>query len=501
MWTGEVGGGETEGAGVIIQKRICIIGAGLAGGILASKLAEYGHRVTLIEQGRTPAPLIPEDEVWQGSDLKSVYTRGEGIGGTSNFWHGGLIVLDKSDVEGMSPSGSGPKYPMSYAHLCDYYRAALRLITNDEICLEDLMPSGIQEEGFQIDQKLFRLKPLFFPRKPFSTRDLLDDARRKHGLEILTHFKVERLIFAESSQATWIEGFNQGEAHLSKIPGDIFILCAGGIGSPKVLLKSARSNPRLQELPIGRFLIDHPTGFVFKAKLRNRVNLKNFFGKAHHRSSRFRRRWGVILKADRLSVASQRNHVLYLRPAFTMRNPRDYNVLKSKLVGHRGKKVTLWEKLQLIRYIDLLMESVNFRWGLFTSVRYVSGFVFSEQLAATENAVVLMDDGRFVIRWSIAPEDQRSLEDVLLAFFESHKNAFEESVLFPDLLGSGAHHSGGCRMASNASDGVVDRDLRVFGMNNVFVADGSVIGYSGHANTGLTIAALALKCFDVVHDS
>ena len=58
-----------------MRKRICIIGAGLAGGILASKLAEYGHRVTLIEQGSTPAPLIPKDEVWQGSDLKSVYTR------------------------------------------------------------------------------------------------------------------------------------------------------------------------------------------------------------------------------------------------------------------------------------------------------------------------------------------------------------------------------------------------------------------------------------------
>ena len=124
MWTGEVRGGETEGAGVIMQKRICIIGAGLAGGILASKLAKYGHRVTLIEQGRTPAPLIPEDEVWQGSNLKSVYTRGEGIGGTSNFWHGGLILHDKSDVEGVSPSGEGPKYPKKYLHLFDSKSAA-----------------------------------------------------------------------------------------------------------------------------------------------------------------------------------------------------------------------------------------------------------------------------------------------------------------------------------------------------------------------------------------
>ena len=51
------------------------------------------------------------------------------------------------------------------------------------------------------------------------------------------------------------------------------------------------------------------------------------------------------------------------------------------------------------------------------------------------------------------------------------------------------------------ADGVVDADLRVFGTENLFVADGSVLAYAGHANTGLTIAALALKCCDAVSDA
>ena len=74
---------------------------------------------------------------------------------------------------------------------------------------------------------------------------------------------------------------------------------------------------------------------------------------------------------------------------------------------------------------------------------------------------------------------------------------FEDVKIVPGLLGSGAHHSGGCRMASNAGDDVDDR-LRVVGTEKVFVADGSVLAYSGHANTGLTIAAFALKCADEV---
>jgi choline dehydrogenase-like flavoprotein len=55
-------------------------------------------------------------------------------------------------------------------------------------------------------------------------------------------------------------------------------------------------------------------------------------------------------------------------------------------------------------------------------------------------------------------------------------------------------------MAMNASEGVVDADLQVFGTDNLFVADGSALAYSGHANTGLTIAALALKCCNAVAD-
>lgn len=53
-------------------------------------------------------------------------------------------------------------------------------------------------------------------------------------------------------------------------------------------------------------------------------------------------------------------------------------------------------------------------------------------------------------------------------------------------------------MSSDPTKGVVDSNLKVFGVDNLFVVDGSVLGYSGHANTGLTISALALKCANVI---
>ena len=48
-------------------------------------------------------------------------------------------------------------------------------------------------------------------------------------------------------------------------------------------------------------------------------------------------------------------------------------------------------------------------------------------------------------------------------------------------------------MSASADDGVCDVNCRVHGLANLYVCDGSVIPSSGIANTGLTIAALALR--------
>jgi choline dehydrogenase-like flavoprotein len=56
-----------------------------------------------------------------------------------------------------------------------------------------------------------------------------------------------------------------------------------------------------------------------------------------------------------------------------------------------------------------------------------------------------------------------------------------------------AHLVGGARMAARAEDGVVDADQKVFGIDNVYLSDGSVLPTQGAANPALTIMALASR--------
>jgi choline dehydrogenase-like flavoprotein len=71
---------------------------------------------------------------------------------------------------------------------------------------------------------------------------------------------------------------------------------------------------------------------------------------------------------------------------------------------------------------------------------------------------------------------------------EAHENG-----RWPANLEGGWHQIGTTRMHEDPRRGVVGPDCRVHGVENLFVAGGSVFPTCGDANPTLTIAALALR--------
>ncbi len=59
-----------------------------------------------------------------------------------------------------------------------------------------------------------------------------------------------------------------------------------------------------------------------------------------------------------------------------------------------------------------------------------------------------------------------------------------------------AHLVGGARMGASPETGVVDANLRSFGVPNLYITDGSVLPTQGSANPALTIMSLAARCAD-----
>jgi cholesterol oxidase len=70
----------------------------------------------------------------------------------------------------------------------------------------------------------------------------------------------------------------------------------------------------------------------------------------------------------------------------------------------------------------------------------------------------------------------------------------DASSNFPEVvlnLTSTAHILGGCPMGRDAGEGVIDNQGRLFGYDNFYVADGSIIPVNLSVNPSLTITALS----------
>ena len=67
---------------------------------------------------------------------------------------------------------------------------------------------------------------------------------------------------------------------------------------------------------------------------------------------------------------------------------------------------------------------------------------------------------------------------------------------WPEDLAGGWHHMGTTRMHDDPTRGVVDRDCRVHGMDNLYVAGSSVFTTAGSGTPTMTLVALALRLVD-----
>jgi choline dehydrogenase-like flavoprotein len=112
---------------------------------------------------------------------------------------------------------------------------------------------------------------------------------------------------------------------------------------------------------------------------------------------------------------------------------------------------------------------------------------------------------RAELDWRLSPSDRhavrRSMEIVGAEFGRAGLGRvqilFEEDGSdWPADLAGGFHHMGTTRMSDDPTQGVVDRDCRVHGMSNLYVAGSSVFTTGGSSNPTMFIVALALRLAD-----
>lgn len=508
--------------------RVVVVGSGPAGITVAATLAASGVDTVVLETGPDAEQLNRIDNVGAPRVEPQRLVRRREFGGSSMAWSGRCTPLDDIDFEARDwVPGSG--WPITPADLRPHLEAAAAIF--------DL---GEQEYGEGL-WPLLHTAPPATPLDPATlTERFWHFSRGRRNPSGPTRFDGDvdgdftvvtsataTGIRSASGRATAVEVATP-EGARSTITCDVVIVAGGAIETPRLLLASGLGNDLT-----GRYLLDHPGVAVASIPITGAESVRNRFGTYWRPSEPFRL---TYLNGMALSPELQRRERLLnaacwldefpagddpwqagLRLARRLRGSYRSAVSEESVEFWRtrdglaaSRPTLLGDVGAVLRHPILILSGLarlrRNRPPLYRADR-IDLYALAEQLPDPESRVTLSDELDPLgvpmprVDWRLHDEEfhsVRRLLDAVIAEFDrvglpapqpapwmASPETWRTRVL------DRAHQLGTARMGATPEDGVVDVDLRVYGTENVFVADGSVFPTSSHANPTLLIVALA----------
>ncbi|HVO46560.1 MAG TPA: GMC family oxidoreductase [Steroidobacteraceae bacterium] len=500
---------------------VCIIGAGVAGALVAAEAVRRGRTVVMIEAGRRfdirdryaqlrhfqnlggdPWPWYHEGrDGFVDSSYESIgfqyhleHNRMKGVGGTTLHWEGRARRLMPSDFRTRSTYGLGMDWPFGYEELEPFYsQAEWELgVAGEPGDLDPPRSRPFPMPGFPISVDEAHWAPVAerlgvplcisafaINSQPYAGRgecaaigacQICPSGARysadhhvakaeASGLcTLLSETVARRIKVDRSGRVRHVQATTMGGADL-EIRAETFVLSAHSIESARLLLLSGLGN---QSGQVGRNLSDH----------------------------------------------------VYAGTGGYARDRRFYPYR----VGYEKLESLFWYdgeerrergaiKLEFTFEIDPLQELKDGRlWGTAMALHDRESFGHWLGVAA-ETEWQPNPDSRVTLHGTRKDMFGDPVPHVRLAFSQTDLrtqararqigtwllNEFGAQDVHPLTNWFGSHQMGTCRMADDPARGVVDRDCRVHGIENLHLAGASVFPTSGAVQPTLTIAALSLR--------
>jgi choline dehydrogenase-like flavoprotein len=541
----------TENTGVIVDAReledgaeveshVCIVGAGPAGVTIARELAGTPWDVCLVESGGVeadPAAQQLAGVARDGDFFPPATAFHRQLGGGAHVWDvrvtrkgGGcrLVPLDPIDFERRDwVRYSG--WPHSRADLDPFYARALRIfgVEDGSYHLDDWASPTLA--ALPLDRARVTTSIEHFGPADIFTRQGRETLERSPNVTVLVHATVTALEEGEDGPAIARACLSSPGGRRHTVAATLFVLAAGGIENPRLLLLSNRSRPaglgNHRDL-VGRCFMDHhnvQAGFLVPTSRRLLETTPLYDLRAV--------RGNPIMAKLRIAAGLMREARL-LNSAIRLEPGRAPHLIRAVSSLERARREGLARPREAVALArDVVADAPRlaaaalrklasgpprglYGWSELWGKRWrFDGFnleIQVEHAPDPDNRVVLGNDRdplgrrRAAIHWRWGALDRDSVRRVLGIVAEECARAgigrLEEPApeTFPAVNPGGGihHHLGTTRMDADESRGVVDADCRVHGVSNLFVAGSSVFPTGGYANPTLTIVALAVRLAD-----
>ncbi len=467
---------------------VCIAGGGVAGITRAIKLAEQGRRILLLEAGGWE---YTEDsqKVYQGENVGRSYyeldeVRLRFLGGTSNHWEGKCRPLDALDFEARSYiPDSG--WPFDKSELDPYLEGACEIFE---------IPTDFHDEPLDGSEKMFdAIKFQWSPPVRFGEK-YGDALKASHNIDLFLNANLVDMRLDDNARhvdSVLCANYVEPTKHFT-FSSKIYVMALGAIENPRMLLN---------------FRHQMPGGIGNKHDLVGRYFMEHFAALG-----------GYYVTDEDVWPFGQEEIFFAASPKLTNQRGIAHARLQVGPLFVPGESIYDQVKHRVVCSEDIVRDFIrNFKEVWCPVSVYIGGYlhIVSEQIPNRDSRVTLSDQmdhfglNRTKLDWRITEQDRRTLKQIVAAFGAYMVDRNFGNVKLVDWMlddkmpvpsvgqdewhGAGYHHMGTTRMANTPSKGVVDKNCRVFGTDNLFIAGSSVFPTSGHANPTFTIVQLTLR--------
>lgn len=535
-----------------------IVGGGSAGCVLANRLsADGGHRVLLIEAGGSDLSLtiqVPAlttriydkpGRLWEYQDEPD-NSRNKRI----MNWRAGRVLGGGSSVNGMVWVRGHPRdfdrwaelgcTGWDYASVLPFFRKAERSAVGEDGFRGRSGPEHIQavpvshvmtdafveaathaghprtsdyngrvQEGVDYGQGNIRRG-----FRHSTARAYLAPARRRKNLDVYTNTFVRRVVF-EGDRAIGVEVERAGgEAEILYATAEI-ILSAGGIGSPKLLLLSGIGPAaHLRELGVpvvrdvagvGENLQEHPV-----AQLMWNVDVPTFNMDYHWRGM-VKHGIQFALRGRGPAASSIFHAVLFLKlDPQQARTEIEGGFAPFGLTTHDGEgehptgegggtgRVAMSSEPRVATYVSLLHPRSRGTVRLRSADPRDSPVIRMEMFADEQDLADLVEGCR-AVRKIARTSPMREHVTAEIAPGPEVESDLEWELYLRENTWGAFHATGTCKMGAGPDSlAVLDEQLRVRGVRNLRVADGSVMPEITSGNTNAPVIMIGEKAADLV---
>ena len=496
-----------------LRSCVVVIGAGIAGLLLATRLARLGIQVLVLESGGARGPTTSIDQLNVVEQVGHPYRgategRQRGLGGTSRLWGGAMLPFLPCDFEAHT-AGWPVDWPIAYSDVEALFVEIERIFD---------LPAGsyaVAEHAFGADCDFIVRSAKWPAFRLRNMANVLEKDIQSQQLEIWLNATVTKFQLADNGRITRVSAQCLGGNRL-EVESDLFVVAAGAIESTRLLLLlDAQHDERIfsPDRQLGSTFFDHlSTGAATIVPFDpDRLNREFGFRFEHGGMRDLRLEPSPTLRRQcRLPAA-------FAHVAAISESSSGFAALRDIYRSLQSRSGFAFSQLRnLARDLPWLARAGWWRFGqqrlLYPRNASFELVLVTEQHPDVRNSVKLSRTEtdafgvpRARIDWRTSKIDVEAfaaLQKRLCAYWTSsgfaklgclaptRRQTWQERLQ----SGSDAFHPGGTtRMGRSVTTGTVDGDLRAFRVPNLTVVSTSCFPTGGGANPTFMLMAFALR--------